>query len=176
MLKTLLDIFLAMFRVGILGFGGGQASIPLLEIEAVQTYKWMTAQEFGDLYAIGNCLPGPIATKMAAAIGFEQGGVIGAVVGLIGMILPSTIAVVLIISFFFRFKDLPQVQGLLKGIRPIVVVLLILITYRIGVRSIGTPVSYAIAAVAFIALQLLKIHPAFVILGGMLFGIFFLAG
>ncbi|QOR33721.1 chromate transporter [Clostridium sp. 'deep sea'] len=175
MLQTLWNIFVAMLRVGTLGFGGGQASIPLLEIEAVQTYQWMTAQEFGDLYAMGNCLPGPIATKMAASIGFEQAGVLGAVVGLLGMILPSTIAIVLMISFFFKFKDQPQVQGLLKGIRPIVIVLLILMTYKMGIKSMGTPVSFIIAGVAFVALHFLKIHPAFVILSGMLFGVFFLA-
>jgi chromate transporter len=176
MVKMLWDIFIAMVRVGTLGFGGGQASIPLLEIEAVQTYHWMSATEFGDLYAIGNCLPGPIATKMATAIGFEQAGVPGAVIGLLGMVLPSTIALLIVITFFLQFKDLPQVQGLLKGIRPIVVVMLVLVSYKIGMQSLGTPISFVIAAAAFVGIQFLGVHPAFVILGGMVFGLIFLQG
>ncbi len=176
MLKVLWDIFMAMVRVGTLGFGGGQASIPLLQIEAVQNYQWMTTQEFGDLYAIGNCLPGPIATKMATAIGYEQAGIPGAITGLIGMVLPSTIALLIVVALFMQFKDLPQVQGLLKGIRPVVVVMLVLITYKIGISSMGTPISFIIAGIAFVAIQFLGVHPAIVILGSMAFGVFFLAG
>ena len=169
MLKVLWDIFMAMVRVGTLGFGGGQASIPLLQIEAVQNYQWMTTQEFGDLYAIGNCLPGPIATKMATAIGYEQAGIPGAITGLIGMVLPSTIALLIVVALFMQFKDLPQVQGLLKGIRPVVVVMLVLITYKIGISSMGTPISFIIAGIAFVAIQFLGVHPAIVILGSMAF-------
>ncbi len=58
-------IFLAFFRVGMLGYGGGPASIPLVHKEVVDHYKWMTDEEFGDVLALGNTLPGPIVTKLA---------------------------------------------------------------------------------------------------------------
>ncbi len=57
------NIFLAFLIPGILGYGGGPASIPLIENEVVQRYEWMTVQEFSEVLALGNSLPGPIATK-----------------------------------------------------------------------------------------------------------------
>lgn len=58
-----LDIFIAFFRSGILGFGGGPSAIPLVHKEVVGTYQWMSDEEFADVLSIGNTLPGPIATK-----------------------------------------------------------------------------------------------------------------
>lgn len=68
-MKKQLDIFIAFFRSGILGFGGGPAAIPLVHKEVVGNFKWMTDDEFADVLSIGNTLPGPIATKMAGYIG-----------------------------------------------------------------------------------------------------------
>lgn len=65
------------FRVGMLGFGGGPSSIPLVHKEVVEKYKWMNDDEFSDVLALGNALPGPIATKMAGYIGFRVGGFLG---------------------------------------------------------------------------------------------------
>lgn len=62
----------------------GPAIIPLIEIEVVQRYEFMTRQEFGEVLAMGNALPGPIATKMAGYIGFEVAGVLGSLVALAG--------------------------------------------------------------------------------------------
>jgi chromate transporter len=76
-----LHIFLAFFIPGIVGYGGGPASIPLIEHEGVSRYGWMTTSEFSEVLALGNALPGPIATKMAGYIGFEVGGVLGAFTG-----------------------------------------------------------------------------------------------
>lgn len=66
-------IFWAFFLPGILGYGGGPASIPLVEKEVVDRYGWVTENEFSEMLAMGNALPGPIATKMAGYIGFQEG-------------------------------------------------------------------------------------------------------
>ena len=76
------QLFLAFFIPGILGYGGGPASIPLVEHEVVEKYEWMTTQEFSEVVALGNSLPGPIATKMAGYIGYTEGGILGAVIAL----------------------------------------------------------------------------------------------
>jgi len=85
------QIFLANFIANILGYGGGPATIPLLEYEVVHRYGWFTTQEFSEMVALGNGLPGPIATKLAAHIGFEKAGVLGAITGLFGTVAPSLI-------------------------------------------------------------------------------------
>ena len=78
-----LNIFIAFFRSGMLGFGGGPSSIPLIHKEVVSTFKWMTDDEFSNVVALGNTLPGPINTKMAGYIGYRVGGMIGLLVALI---------------------------------------------------------------------------------------------
>jgi chromate transport protein ChrA len=80
--ETLLywEIFMAFFIPGIVGYGGGPASIPLIHFEVVHRYGWLTVEEFGDVLALGNALPGPIATKMAGYIGYEIGGLFDGVV------------------------------------------------------------------------------------------------
>jgi chromate transporter len=66
-----LHIFWAFFIANLLGYGGGPATIPLIQNEVVNHYQWMSLSEFGDVLAIGNALPGPIATKMGGYIGYE---------------------------------------------------------------------------------------------------------
>ena len=73
----ILNIFIAFFRSGMLGFGGGPSSIPLVHKEVVGTFKWMDDDEFSDVLALGNTLPGPINTKMAGYIGYRVGGIMG---------------------------------------------------------------------------------------------------
>ena len=69
MIEKYWEIFVAFFIPGIVGYGGGPASIPLVENEVVGRYSWMTVNEFSEMLAIANSLPGPIATKMAGYIG-----------------------------------------------------------------------------------------------------------
>src|SRR5690625_6899920 len=104
------QIFMANFVANILGYGGGPATIPLLEYEVVNRYGWFTVSEFSEMVALGNGLPGPIATKLAAFIGYEQGGILGAVIGLIASIAPSMILMIALLSILLRFKNSPQVQ------------------------------------------------------------------
>ena len=68
------NLMVGFARTGVTGYGGGPSTIPLIEYEAVQKYKWMTEDEFGDILALANTLPGPIATKMAAYIGYKVNG------------------------------------------------------------------------------------------------------
>lgn len=88
------DMTAAMVRTGILGFGGGPSVIPLIRHEAVNKYKWIDDDEFGEILAIANALPGPIATKMAAYLGFKLKGTLGAVVATLAHILPTCLAMV----------------------------------------------------------------------------------
>lgn len=68
------DLFISFLRTGLLGYGGGPSTIPLVHKEVVHQYKWMDDEEFGNVLALGNSLPGPIMTKMAGYIGYRIGG------------------------------------------------------------------------------------------------------
>src|SRR5690606_39908313 len=90
-MRTQWNLFLAFFRVGILGYGGGPASIPLIHKEVVSTYKWMKDEEFGDMLALANTLPGPIATKLAGYIGYRVSGILGLLNAVLATILPTIV-------------------------------------------------------------------------------------
>ncbi|MBU5195311.1 chromate transporter, partial [Vibrio cholerae] len=91
--------FLAFFRVGILGYGGGPSSIPLVKKEVVDKYKWMTDDEFSDVLALGNALPGPIATKMAGYIGWQVKGVFGMINAIIASVVPTILLMIVLLTF-----------------------------------------------------------------------------
>ncbi|MCM3179282.1 chromate transporter [Cytobacillus horneckiae] len=161
------QIFLAFFIPGILGYGGGPASIPLIENEVVGKYGWMTTQEFSEVLAVGNSLPGPIATKMAAYIGFVEGGVIGGFVALLATIAPSIILMLVLMAILLKYKDTPQVKNISKVVRPVIAVLLAVMTYQFAkdsVLSLGTVYTIIMIIGSYILLERVKLHPAFVIL------------
>ena len=173
-----LHIFWAFFLPGIIGYGGGPASIPLIENEVVETYGWMTTSEFSDTLAIGNALPGPIATKMAAYIGYEQGGVLGAFVALLATIGPSLLLMILLLNLLYRHRNSPRVKRLSSFVVPAIAVLMGMLTldfFQESVDMIDWLPTIAIAVISYFALEKLKVHPALVIVAGLIFGGFFLA-
>ena len=166
-------LFLAFFIPGILGYGGGPASIPLVEHEVVGNYEWMSTQEFSEVVAIGNSLPGPIATKMAGYIGYAEGGILGSIVAMIATVAPSLILMVLMMAILMKYKDEPEVKNLTKVIRPVIAILLAFMTIQFAqqaVEGIGIVYTVIVMAVSFVLLEKVKLHPAFVIALALVFG------
>ncbi|MFC3418887.1 chromate transporter [Salinicoccus hispanicus] len=160
-------IFWSFFKVGMLGYGGGPSSIPLVHKEVVDTYKWMTDEEFQDALAIGNVLPGPIATKLAGYIGYLQKGWLGLANAVFATILPTIILMIILLKLFTEFKDLGWVQGMSHGVMPVVGVMLFILTYEFLAKAKGrTTWQFLIlfTLVAFVLLAVLEIHPAIIIL------------
>lgn len=170
-------IFIAFFIPGMVGYGGGPASIPLIEHEVVTRYGWMTTSEFSEILAIGNALPGPIATKMAGYIGYEVGGVLGSVVGVFSTVTPSLFLMIVLMKLIFRYKDSPRVKRLSKIVLPAVAVLMGSLTFdffQTSYSSNGIWATVVIAILSFLLLEKWKVHPAFVIIGGLAVGAIFL--
>lgn len=159
-------IFIAFLRSGLLGFGGGPATIPLVHKEVVQTYQWMTDEEFADIISIGNTLPGPIATKMAGYIGYRVGGWLGLVNALIATILPTVFLLILLLSSLKQFSDSKFVSSMTNGVIPIVAVMMGILTWdflKKSKASLGIKLAAIIFIVSFLAIIILNIHPGFVI-------------
>jgi chromate transporter len=168
-----LHIFLAFARVGVLGYGGGPSSIPLVQLEVVNNYQWMTVEEFAEVLALGNALPGPIATKMAGYIGYKVAGLIGALVAVAGMIGPTLVAMVILYKFLDLFRDNPYIKGMIVAIKPVVIVLLLQLILDLYPASFINAATFVIAAVAFLAIQIMHIHPALVVVSTLAFGAFY---
>ncbi|GLB61520.1 chromate transporter [Cytobacillus sp. NCCP-133] len=167
------QIFLAFFIPGILGYGGGPASIPLVENEVVDHYEWLTTTEFSEMLAMGNALPGPIATKMAGYIGYQQGGVIGAIVGVFATVAPSLILMITLLGLLMKYKESPRVKRMTTYIRPVIAVLLGIMTYDFffsAYEGAGIWQTLFIGILSFFLMEKLKVHPAYVIAGALVYG------
>lgn len=172
------EIFLAFFIPGIVGYGGGPATIPLIEYEVVHRYDWMSIEEFGEVLALGNALPGPIATKMAGYIGYMEGGVLGAFVALFATVAPSLILMIILLSILLKFKDSPKVKKLSSIVRPTIAVLLGVMTLRfldVSYQDSGIVQTIILIGASYYLLEIRKVHPAFVIAGALLYGALFLS-
>src|SRR6056297_3073737 len=167
------ELFLAFFVSNILGYGGGPSTIPLIEYEVVTRYGWMTTTEFGEILALGNALPSPIATKMAGYIGYQQGGALGSVVTLVATMLPATILMIALTGLLYKFKDSPKVKFMTSLIRPTIAVLLGVLTLKFATNSYaqaGLLHSAVLMIASFVLIEKAKIHPAFVIAGAIFYG------
>jgi len=165
----------AMGKTGILGYGGGPSVIPLIRYEAVNKYRWMNDDEFGETLAIANALPGPIATKMAAYLGYREKGVPGAIVSVVAHILPSSVAMIALLSFVNFLSHSPVVQGMIAAVMPVISVMLGIMAYEFAKKAyqgLGKGMVVVFCAISFALLQLVPIHPAIVIVLFLAYGAF----
>lgn len=124
------QLFLAFFRIGIFGYGGGPTMIPLFYTECVKKYKWVTEEEFTDNLALGNALPGPIATKMSAFVGYRVKGWSGALVANCAVVLPVVLVMIGLLQVIYQWKDVPAVQNMIQAIQPVIAVMMAMLTWE----------------------------------------------
>ncbi|MBB3113264.1 chromate transporter [Paenibacillus phyllosphaerae] len=153
----------AMFKTGVLGYGGGPSVIPLIRYEAVTRYRWLGDDEFAEILALANALPGPIATKMAAYLGYRKQGTLGAVVAVLAHIMPSAIAMVALLSAVNYLRDNPIIQGMIAAVIPVIAVMLGVMAYEFAqraVKGLGKYAGFGFFLIAFLLLQVIDIQDA----------------
>lgn len=165
-----LNLLFVFFKIGLLGFGGGYAMISLIQFEVVDSFHWLTLQEFADILAISQMTPGPISINTATYVGYEVGGIVGSVVATIALCLPSVILMVLVMMFLFKNKENYWVQLLLKGLKPIMgglilaAALLLMNKENFVDAGLGeNNISIIICVITFIALYFFKVNPMILI-------------
>lgn len=161
------DIFIAFFRSGMLGYGGGLSAIPLMQFEVVKRYKWMDDEEFSDVLALANTLPGPVNTKIAGYIGWRISGWKGLFTALIAASVPTLILMILLLTVLNTYKDKPWVQGMSKGVLPVAGVMIGVLAWdfvALSHKLMGLVPTIVLTVISLIVMQLLGIHPAFLIL------------
>ena len=125
MLKKLFSIFIIMFKIGLITFGGGFAMIAIIERELIEKRNWISHEEFLDVVAIAESTPGPIAINSATYIGYKRAGVLGSIFATLGVVLPSFIIIFTISFFYERFLSLTYVAYAFMGIRVCVAFLIL---------------------------------------------------
>ena len=132
-----LKLFISFLKIGAFSFGGGYAAMPIIQSEVVDTYKWLTVEEFTDLITISQMTPGPIAINSATFVGIRIGGVVGAAVATLGCILPSTILLIFLAWMYKKYKKLTMIQSILSVLRPAVVVMIAISGIKILESAFG---------------------------------------
>jgi len=144
--------------------------IPLIQKE-IEVNNWLTPQQFIDIIAVAETTPGPIAVNSATFVGFKVAGFFGSVVSTIGVVFPTFILVLLLSKAVHKFNNHPILRGMLYGIRPVVVSLILLAAVFVGETVLFTQeglfgldwISIFIAGSAFIGITKYKLHPILLI-------------
>ena len=123
-MPLLLNLFITFFKIGLFTFGGGYAMIPIITDEVLLN-SWLTEAEILDFIAVAESTPGPIAVNMATFIGSNTGGILGALCATLGVVLPSFIIILLVVSLISGLMKFAGVKAFLSGVRPVVVGLII---------------------------------------------------
>ena len=149
-MKVLLQLYVAWFKMGLFTFGGGYAMLPMIQKEVIEKYHWATEEEILEYYAIGQCTPGIIAVNTATFVGYYQKGILGGIFATLGVVSPSFIIIGLIASLISNFAEIEAVQHALSGINVAVCVLMIKSIsglWNKSVKNIGSFVIFLVALV-----------------------------
>lgn len=177
-----LKLFWSFFQIGLFSFGGGFAAMPLIQNQMVDIHGWLTFTEFTDLITISEMTPGPIAVNAATFVGIQIAGLGGALVSTLGCILPSCIIVSLLAWLYGKYRELVIIKGVLAGLRPTVVALILSAGLTILVLSFwGTSgftwdiasidlIAVVLFAVGLFILRKFKTNPIFIMLGSGVIG------
>ncbi len=167
------QLFTSFFKIGAFTFGGGWAMISVIEKEIVDRHGWIEREEFLDLLAIAQSMPGILAVNIATAIGDKIGGMKGSIVASLGTILPSFL-IILSIAIFLTpetIKNNRVLSAIFMGIRPAVVALIIapVVTSakaaRLTIKTVWIPL--VVALMISLNLGVVSNPIIYIILGGM---------
>ena len=163
-MKKALQLFFTFFKIGAFTLGGGYAMLSMVEKAVVDQKKWIPNDEFWDMIAVVQSLPGVFAVNTALYVGHRVAGVKGAFAAMLGAIIPSITIILLLATVFHEYRDNPVVERIFKGIRPCVVALILAPSLRM-IKSAKVTWKTAIIPIATVFLiWWFKISPAYVIL------------
>ena len=179
----LLELLTTFFLIGAFTFGGGYAMLPLIQ-EAVLNKNWISQEQLVNFVAVAESTPGPFAVNIATYIGIQKAGLLGAVFATLGVVLPSFIVILIIATIFEKFKSSKIVKGIMSGLKPAVIGLILSAAISIG-KTAFIPEGFEkidlyqfitcaiIFVVAFFLEFKKKLHPILVISASAILGIIF---
>lgn len=152
-----LQLFLSFLQIGALSFGGGYAAMPLIQAQIVTNHGWLSMSEFTDLVTIAEMTPGPIGLNCATFAGMRVAGIIGSVISMLGMLMPTFTICALAAVFFQKFKDSKVLKDIMLGVRPAAlgIIFAVMITLSLTNYTLGGTFSLRALAVGILALVLL---------------------
>jgi chromate transporter len=164
---SLSQAFWYWLKLGFISFGGPTGQIALMHTDLVERKRWISEQRF--LHALNYCmlLPGPEATQLAIYIGWLMHRTLGGIIAGLLFVLPSLLILILLSWVYLAFGDVPVIAGVLYGIKPAVVAIVLAAAWRVGSRSLKNRWLIAIAVLAFIGIAVVHLpFPLIIITAG----------
>lgn len=158
------DLFLAFSKIGLFGFGGGAAMLPVI-YESARALGTMSRTEFSNLVGIAQMTPGPIAVNAATYVGYMSAGLPGALTATFSVALPSFVLVTLTSYFIAKFRESSVINGALAGVRPMTAGLVLSAVIFMGQEAVTAGsetagiISLAICVISFLLASAKKISP-----------------
>ncbi len=154
-LRTRLWELIALFvRLGFTAFGGPAAHIAIFEDEVVRRRGWLTREQFLDLLGVTNLIPGPNSTEMVIHIGYRRAGILGMIAAGVCFILPASLIVAVCAWIYLRYGSLPQAEGVLYGVKPVVIAIIAQALWGLGKTAVKTRTLGALAAIGAVIVWL----------------------
>lgn len=165
-------LFLTFVKIGTFTIGGGYAMLPLIQREVVDR-GWLSKEDFIDIFAVTQSLPGIFAVNISIFVGYKLKKTAGAVCCALGTILPSFLIILAIALFFTQVKDNVWVEKIFKGLRPAVVALIVVpcITTARSIRLSYKELLIPVGAALLIWLG--NVSPAWIVLGAIAGGLYY---
>src|SRR5882762_4579714 len=158
------EIAAAFLKLGFVAFGGAVAHIAMMEEEFVRRRGWLTKEEFVDRVGAVNLLPGPSSTEMAIYLGQLRGGLPGLLIAGAAFILPSALMMCAMAWAYVRYGALPQIAGVLWGVKPVVVALIAQAVWSLG-KTVLKSRELAVIAAIVLGLAAMKVSTLPLLIG-----------
>lgn len=174
-MNTYFQLFSIFFKIGMIGFGGGYAIIPIIERELLSRH-WIDTSQLTEIIAVSSMSPGPIAANCASLVGFHMYGYSGAVIACLGIILPSLLIILALGKILLKYGEHFIVKGIFYGLRPAVSALIVYAAFRLSVSNNIISIngcdikSILLIGAVFIILNTIKINPLLILLASALTG------
>lgn len=170
MMGTLVSLGIIFTQLSLLAFGGGASILPEMQRQVVDVHGWMSAADFGALYALAQAAPGP-NLMVVPLIGWHVAGLAGVVVTSIAKFIPSSVLMGVVLGLWERFKDRPWRARVQAGLVPVTVGLVLASAWLITL-SVVHNAAMALITVAVAALSVFtRLHPLWMLLGGAVVGL-----
>ena len=165
------EAFWFWVRLGFINFGGPAGQIAIMHRELVERKRWISEQQY--LRTLNFCmlLPGPEAQQVATYIGWRLHGTLGGIVAGAFFVIPSIFVLLLLSYLAVAYSDVPAITGLLYGVQPVVIAIVVEAVIRIGRRTLNHPALVAFAVASFVAIYFLSVPFPAVVAAAALLGV-----
>lgn len=163
-MNVLIELFVVFFKLGAFTIGGGIAMLPLLQNTLINEKKWFTKEEFVDIVAVCQSLPGVVAINMATYVGYKKKGLIGSIVSTFGVTIPSFVMILIIARFIRSLGDNSIAMGAMAGLRAAALGMVVVAIIQLMPAAIKNKWALLAAAAAFVLIAVLRVNTAYVIL------------